>query len=85
MFDDSVPEGFKELDASFLCQQESIQDGIALLLGDALHACSEEQRVQHVERAFMIYESLAAMHGLLCGVLELVEPNANVDPRNHRM
>ena len=85
MFDDRVPEGFKELDASFLRQQESIRDRIAVLLGDALHGCPDEQRVQHVKRASMPYESLAAMHGLLWGMLELAEPNANVDPRNHRM
>jgi hypothetical protein len=37
----------------------------------AFHACPEDQRTSHVEKAFMMYESLAAMHSLLWKVLEL--------------
>jgi len=69
--DNNTPYRFTELAASFLRQQESIRDGVAVLLGDALHGCAEDQRALHVERAFVIYESLAAMPSLLWKVVEL--------------
>jgi hypothetical protein len=77
--DNNTPAGFTELDTRFLLHQEGIRDRIAGLLADALHGCPEEERTLHVENAFMVYESLAAMHGILWSIVGLVDcprPNA---------
>jgi hypothetical protein len=80
MIDDNIPAGFTDLDTSFTQHQESIRDAVALLLGAALHACSDDQRAHHVERAFMIYEDLAAMHGLFWKVMDLMDGGEEKHP-----
>ena len=77
MEDTSTPAGFTELDGQFISSQESIRDQVANLLADALHGCEEDQRAGHVERAFMIYERLETMHGILWKVLRLVDPKGS--------
>jgi hypothetical protein len=47
------------------------KDGVAALLADALHGCEVGQHSWHVERASMIYESLAKMHTILWRTVDL--------------
>jgi len=80
MTTNQVPAVFKDLDVRFLQHQESVRDGIAVLLGDALHACPNDQRSMPVERASMMYESLEAMHSILWKVLEMRDQGPSDSP-----